>query len=174
MKFISITFMLCLSFLYLNGQDSCIENFCQEFQLQETTTHIHLKGKALQLAAAYTEDEAEQKVIEKVMELRILSVENQFLNSKKHYRGLIKQLKKEDFSTLMKFKDEDIQIDFLIKEYENTITDLVSILRTKDNFVLLSLEGLLEFSDLNDLKFQLDGGQHFNKIPEKRSDIPQA
>jgi phosphatidate phosphatase PAH1 len=169
-----MTFLLCLTFLCLNGQDSCIEKFCQEFQEKETTTHIHLKGKALQLAANYSDNKKEKKVLEKVLELRVLVVENQYLTTKKNYRGLIKQLKKDDFSTLMKVKDGNTQIDFLIKEYENTITDLVTIVRSNNNFVLLSLEGLLKFSDLNDLKFQLDGGGHFDKIPEKRSDIPQA
>lgn len=174
MKVIGITYLLCLSFLCLHGQDSCIDTFCEDFQEEKTTTHIHLKGKALQLAAEYTEDEAEQKVLEKVLELRVLVVDNQFLKSKKNYRGLIKQLKKEDFSTLMKVKEGETQVDFLVKEYENTITDLVTIVRTRDKFVLLSLEGLLEFSDLNDLNFQYQGGEHFKKIPEKRSDIPQA
>ena len=174
MKNICLAYLLCLSALCSYAQSPCISNFCDSFQEDETITHIELKGSILQLAAVHASNPAEQKALEKVVQLRVLVLENQYLNSKKNSHKLIKQLKKERFSTLMQIKEGQVDIDFLIKENDQYITDLVALVRMKNNFVLLSLEGLLEFSDLNDLQFQLEGGNHFKKIPEKRSDIPQA
>jgi hypothetical protein len=174
MKHILLIFALALCPLLLAAQAAPILQFYDKYKELDKVTDLKLQGWVLEMASIFSEGDDSKNLLRKISRLRVLLMEEGNLVSPGEYRQLMKDVKKASFETLMKIKEGDEQIDLLIREQGDTITDVLLIVSGLDNFVLLSLEGALKFSDLNDLNIEVEGAEHFKKLPEKKADIPQA
>ena len=96
------------------------------------------------------------------------------LVSASEYKNLLKDIRQSSFEELLKIREGQQDIGFYIREKGDTITDVLLLVNGESQFVLLSLEGLLKFSDLNDLHIDIDGAEHFERLPEKKGDVPRA
>ena len=104
----------------------------------------------------------------------VLVMEEGNLVQPDEYRRLVKDIHQSQFEQLLTIRDGGDDIGFYIREKGDTITDVVLLVNGSDGFILLSLEGLLKFSDLNDLHIDVEGANHFEKLPEKKKDVPRA
>jgi hypothetical protein len=86
------------------------------------------------------------------------------------YQRLVKAVRRDRFEDLMSIKDEDDNIQIMIREKGETVTDVLVLINGDDHFTLLSLEGKLKFSDLNNLHIDIDGAEHFEKVPERKTE----
>ena len=164
--FLSIA-TLCLTTLCFT-QTPAIKSFYDKYKNQEEVTDIKLKGWVLKLASTFAEEEDAERLLKKITQLRVMIMEDGNLVGTSEYKNLLKSVKKDRFEELMKIKDEGSNIDILLREKGDTITDVLVLISGTDGFVMLSLEGALKFSDLNDIEIDIEGGDSFKKIPEKR------
>ncbi len=160
----------CLSY----SQDPSIVDFYKKYEQLEDVTNITLQGWILKMATQYTDEEDVDKILNKITKLRVLVMENGNLVSSQERRDLVRSVKQNRFEDLMQIRDEGNLIEFLIREDKDTITDVLVLISGDEEFVLLSLEGSLKFSDLNDFNIDIEGGNHFKKIPENKKDVPRA
>ena len=167
---IALTVMPCLVF----SQTKAINKFYNKYKNLESVTDIKLNGWVLKLAATFSDEEEGEEILKKITQLRVLVMEDGNLVSKQEYSQLKKDVRKSAFDELFKIKEEGQEIEFMIRESKDAITDVLVLVHGNDEFVLLSLEGNLKFSDLNNLNIDIDGGEHFQKIPKKKEDIPRA
>lgn len=174
MKHLIILISLFIAPTIVFSQSKAIKQFYNKYRNLESVTDIKLNGWVLKLASTFTEEEDAEKILKKITQLRVLVMEEGNLVSKEEYKSLVKSVKKDDFAELFKVKEEGQNIEFMIREDKDTITDVLILVNGIDQFVLLSLEGKLKFSDLNDLNIEVDGGEHFQKIPEHKEDVPRA
>lgn len=165
--------MLCLSILCF-GQNSAIQSFYGKYKDLENVTDIKLQGWVLKLASTFTDEEDAERILKKITHLRVLIMEDGNLVGAAEYQKLIKSVKKDRFEELMKIKEDGSNIDFLIREEGETITDVLILVSGEDGFVLLSLEGALQFKDLHNLEIDVEGGENFKRIPKNRGDVPRA
>ena len=173
MKYLIISLLLLCPFLNF-GQAKPIINFYNKYKNQENVKDISIQGWLIKLASQFSDSESGEQLLKKITKIRVLVMDEGNLVTPSEHKSLLNAIKSSNFEQLMQMRDKDQHIDFYLREKGETITDVAVIVQSPDNFVLLSLEGLLKFSDLKKLNLDIEGGKHFEKIPEKRSEIPRA
>lgn len=168
MRTILLYALLALLPAILNGQSKHITQFYNHYKAQEEVTNLNLRGFVLSLASTFTDDKDARKILRKVSHLRLLMMEDENLVSPEAYTSLIRGIKSDHFEELMLLREERQRIEFFLREDGETITDVLMLLHGDGEFLMLSLEGAFKFSDLNDLKIDIDGGEHFSKIPDRK------
>lgn len=156
------------------AQTKAVKNFYDKYKNMENVTDLKLRGWVLKLASSFADEAEEARLLRKITQLRILTMENGNLITTQEYRSLIKSVKQDAFEDLFQVRDGGQVVEFLIREKGDTITDVLMLVSSDDSFILLSLEGALKFSDLNDLNIEVDGSEHFKKLPDDKKDIPKA
>jgi len=159
---------------YSFAQQQIIQTFYQKYMEYDNVTDVHLDGWVLKLASHFSGDETAERLLEKITNLRVMVMENGNLVSKADYKKLLKDLQKDRFSELMNIREGTQKVDFYIREQKDAITNVIILVNDTDEFVLLSLEGNLKFTDLHDLNISVEGGDLFKKLPAKKKDIPRA
>lgn len=169
--------MLTLALLapvFLTAQVKPIAAFYDKYKQLDNVTEVKLQGWLLQLAAKHADDPGDKSILEKVTHLRVLTMKEGNLVTADDYRQLLRDVRREAFEELVKFKEGAKQVDLLIREDKQAVTDVLIVVNSPDGFILLSLEGRLNFGDLNDLELNIEGSEPLRKLPEQKKDIPRA
>lgn len=169
--------MLCLLALlpfWGNSQTHFISEFYDQYKDQEQVSHIDIQGWLLKLSIDAEAAEGAEKILDKITQLRILTMDDGNLVTPDDYKKLLKNMRKGGFEELFRVREGQEDIGLYIREENKKVTNVLLTVHGKDNFVLLSLEGLLKFSDLNDLHLDIEGMEHFERLPEKKADIPRV
>lgn len=164
-------FLLAASLLlgsYAYTQSLPIEKFYNQYKNHDQVDQINLKGWVLKLASEFSEDEDHSNLLRHVSHLRLLIMEEGNLVAPEDFSRLKKDLSKAGFEDLIQFREGKSRVEFMIKEEAETVTDVLLTVSGEDGFLLLSLEGKLHFSDLNNLDIDVEGIDQFHKLPEKR------
>jgi len=165
MKNSIIVIVFCLISAISFGQTKSIEAFYNKYKTYENVTDVTLKGWLLNMAMS-SESEGKEDVLEKISKLRVLVMDEGNLVSKTELSGLLKSVRSEKFEDLMTVRDDETKVDFLIREEGKFVTNLLVLVHEPDGFVLISLEGMLDLKDLENINFDIEGGDHFKKIPK--------
>lgn len=160
--------------LFSTAQNPNVKAFYDKYMGHENVTNVSLQGWVLQMAANFTDDEDGEQLLQKITKLRVMVMEEKNLVSKSDYQSLVKSIKKDRFEKLMQIRDGAEKIDFFIQEDGDEISNLLMLINGEEEFILVSVEGNLKFSDLKDLNFDIEGGDLFKKIPKKKKDVPRA
>ena len=169
-----ITTALIITFSLPLFSQNGIQNFYRKYMTNEKMTNVNLSGWVLQMAAEYADEGKEKEMLQKITKLRVMIMEDGNLVNKTDYSDLIKDIRKDDFEPFMNIKEGSDKIDLYLRDDGETITNVLVLVNGDEEFVLLSLEGNLKFSDLNDINFDVKNGEIFKKIPEERKSIPRA
>ncbi len=154
--------MLCLA------QSKAINEFYNKYRQDEHFLDIKLSGGLLNLVANKTEDEQDKRVIRKITALRALVLEEGHSVREEDYTQLLRDAKADSFEELIKVRDGGDKVEILIREKGNAISHVLLLVNGEDSFVLLSLEGLLQFSDLNNIHIDIKGADFLRDLPERR------
>ncbi len=171
-QIILIIFALCPLFLF--GQSKSVKKFYNKYANYENVSDVTLQGWVLKMASNFADDKTAERMLEKITKLRVLTMENGNLVNPADYSKLMREVRSDNFEDLIQIRNGTEHINLLIREDGETITDVVLFVNDADNFLLLSLEGALKFSDLQNINIDVDGSEHFKKIPKKRSELPRA
>ncbi len=156
-----------------NAQTESITNFWNKYNDHENATEINITGGFMKFIASFSDDE-EADIAKKITALRVLVMDDGNIVAPTDFKKLVKDVKRDAFEELMTVRDGSTTVDFMIREKGDAITDVLILVNDEEDFVLLSLECMLKFSDLNKLDIEVEGGDFFKKIPEKKKDIPRA
>lgn len=168
----SLSFLVLFSLSIIQAQNNSIESFYEQYAKDEKATNVTIKGWLLDIASHITSDESSKEVLSKITQLRVLLMEDGNPVTKKELSRLKKGIKKDQFEELLQIRDEGSHVDFYIREEGDHITNVLMLVNDNDEFVLLSLEGLLKFEDLKNIKIDTEGAEHFEKIKQK--EVPRA
>lgn len=157
--------MLALPFLAAS-QTECIENFYDKYVDNEKISDLSLNGWILSLASKMSDEEGTE-ILEKITKLRIMIAEEKNIVTKPDIKKLMRDVRKNEFEDLMTIRDEGSRVNFMIREEGDNITNVLVIIHGDDDFILLSLEGNLNFDDLKELNFDVEGGDVFKNLPKK-------
>ncbi len=167
MKNIIVLITMMAMPVLLFSQKESVEKFCKKYKDGENTMHITLSGLGINLAAAFSDDENSKKVINKIERVRVLFTEDGNIINPQDYKSLMKEMKNDDFEELIKIRDGNSNINILFLEKGNTVTNIILTVDGDDGFILLELEGKLDWKDLQNLDIDVEGAEHFKKIPEE-------
>ncbi len=166
MKKIIIALAILAIPFFAQSQHECIEKFYDKYISDEKVTDISLNGWILSLASKMS-DESGTEILEKITKLRIMIAEEKDVVSKSDIKKLMKDVRKNKFEDLITVRDEDVRVNFMIREEGKKITNVLVVIKGDDEFILLSLEGALNLEDLEELNFDVEGGDIFKKLPKK-------
>jgi hypothetical protein len=153
-------------------QSKSIENFFSKYKNHESTTTLTFGGGLIKFAASF-EEEGETKILDKISQVRLMVSEGNLVTVN-DYKGFTKSLKKDAFEDLMQINAEGTKVDILIRENGNWISDVIILVDDEEDFIMISVEGNFQYSDLNDINLNFEGGEYLKKLPEKRKSIPRA
>lgn len=170
-KILLIASALFLTMSALFAQTESVKSFYERYTNQEKVSDYTINGWLLKVASEYSDNTDASKVLEKITQLRVLVMDDGNPISSHEYKDFLKVLRKDDFEELIKIKDEDVDVDFFIREEDQHITNVLMLVNEKDGFVLISLEGLLKMEDLKNINLDIEGGEHFETMGKK---IPRA
>ena len=155
------TFFVNISF----AQNRVIEQFYDKYTKLENVTEIDISGGLLNMVASFSDD-ADTKILEKVSKLRILAIDDQSVIDTQDKKALVKGLRSSKFEELMQIRDGKSKIDFMVRESNNKITNILMMVDDEDSFFMLSLEGNISWKDIEKLDINVDGAEHLKKMPK--------
>ncbi len=147
------------------GQSDAVKNFYAKYKNTENIVNVNIQGWILKMVATFSdEDDMPKDLIRKISHLRVLVFEDGNPISKKEYKNLLSDVKNDKFETLLTVRDGKDNVHLLVREEREIITDAIVLVRSDNEFVLVSLEGAFSLNDLKNLDLDIEGTDHFEKI----------
>jgi len=148
------------------AQNNAIKKYFQKYEDKESFTSVYVSEYMFSLFADIDMEDAEDKEVVQILEgLKSLQVLTTGENGKQYYEEAIGLINQKEYKILMKVKDGNNNIRFLIKKDGNTIKELL-LLVGGDDFVLLSIVGEINLKKISKLANHMDikGIEHLNKV----------
>ena len=157
------------------GQNNqTVKDFFQKYKDDHRAEQFKVGGLMLDLAVSFSDDDDGKKIMKKLKRLRLLSFEDNNPVSQAEFKSLLKGIQADRYSPLIKLKKKGETVDIFVQEKNNFISEVLLIVQSQDEFLLLNLEGKFRFEDLNDFDLDTKGSDHLKRLPEKRTDLPKA
>ncbi len=174
MKYLSII-LLAIFGLSLNAsaQDDAISKYFNQYVDDEKFSVVYISSKMFEMLGKLDIDELEDKETEVVLEvvkdmrgLRVLTTEH---NAMKVYNEAIKTINTKGYDQLMTVRTEDEKVQFLVKEDDDVIRELLLLVGEEDEFVMVSFIGNIHLNKISKLAKVLDveGAEHLEKLEEE-------
>jgi uncharacterized protein DUF4252 len=159
MKKIIISAILILGGLAANAQDDAISKFFAKYENDDSFTQVTVTSRMFGLFANLDTDDAEdQEVIDAISNvkgLKILAKEDAS-NGKALYSEAFKLIEGKGYEELMTVKEKDSDMKFLILEEGGIIAELLMIMGSNDDFIILSLIGDIDLKQISRLSHSMD------------------
>lgn len=152
---------IAISFTMM-AQQSVIDKYFEKYADDDNFTKITINQKMFSLFANFdggTEGETEfMQAISKLEGLKIL-VADSIGNPMQLFKTTSKAIKKAGYEELMSVKDSDENVIFSIKEKDGVIKEMIMLVGGKEEFVLLSLYGVINLKDVSKIAsgMKMDG-----------------
>ena len=149
------------------GQVEALQNFYDKYKNKEEVTDVTLKGWLLKATSTISTSEKDDKLLDKITYFRVLLMEEGNLVSDREFKQLKKDIRKAKFEELIKIREDKSDIEILVKDDQEFITDAILLVHSKEKFVLLSMEGRFKLSDFKNINIDIDGADHFKKVSDQ-------
>lgn len=152
------------------AQNNAIDKYFQKYADDESFTSVYISEYMFSLFADVDSDNPEDEEIMSILkDLRGLQVLTTEKNGMARYEEALKLINKTEYKVLMKVKEEDSKIQFLLKKEKEKITELLLLVGGEDEFVLLSIVGNIALDKISKLAKQMDikGLKHLDKVKEQ-------
>lgn len=162
--------MLIMAFLMLSisgfSQVDAISTYFNKYQEDTSFTVVYISPKMFEMISKLAEDEIEpeiQEVIKDLKGLRILTTER---NGMKYYNEVTKTLNLKSYEELMTVRDGDSNVRFVVKDSGDIIEELLLLVGSEDEFVMISFVGKIDLEKIAKLSNSADinGLEHLEKI----------
>lgn len=155
----------CLLTWSMNAQNA-IEKYFQQYEDDNAFTSVyvseHMFGLFMDLEIEDEEDAELVKIIGGLKSLHILTTDN---TPKKYYQEALSRINRSEYDVLMKVKDEETNLQFLIKKKGDVIEELL-LLVEEEEFVLMSIVGNINLKKISRLAKHVDieGLEHLEQV----------
>lgn len=166
MKKLMMIISICCLIMTANAQD-IVGDFMKNSKNPDVFTQVNINSKMFRLIAdmAYADTES---IIQNLTGMKILKSEK----DPGHYFEEAKKLIEKRFSiyeNLMNIKEEEKEVWMYIQENKGAITELVILVKKKDEFVLMSFMGKIDLKKISQLSksVHVDGMEYLDKVKEE-------
>lgn len=139
------------------AQDVAVNQLFDEYENREDVTLITLSGKAFDMVSEMKTDQDDptgfNRIAGQITGFRMLVDDKDFnaKNTAKRTRTMLSS----QFEDLMTVRDKGSDIKVTINEADGVVSELIVILGSDSNFVLMSITGHMKLSDVNELTKKL-------------------
>lgn len=154
------------------GQNDAINQFFQKYMDDENFTSVYISSKLFSMVAKLEIDDVEPEIRAMIKDLKGLQVLVTEHEPMKYYKEATKSISLTDYDLLMTVRDEDQKIRFYTKENKEVIQELFLIVGGKDEFVILSLVGVIDLEKISKIANSMDveGLQHLEKLGQEEKE----
>ncbi len=173
MKRIFLSAVIVLGAIALQAQADAISRFFNQYVEDERFTTVFISPKMFEMIGKMNiktddpEADAALRMISKLKGLRILTTD---VNPAQFYKEAKSKISTREYEPLMTVREKNgDNVEFLIKESGNTISELLLMVGGGDEFVLLSFIGDINLDDISKLSKSLDmkGTEHLDKLDDR-------
>jgi endo-1,4-beta-D-glucanase Y len=171
MKFFSTIFFMILATVNVSlAQSDAIEKFFKDYQDNENFSVVYVSPKMFKMVSKATSEQNNQDLSSVLQDLKGLRILSTKLNPEKIYREANQRLAVKEYEELMTVKEKNSNVRFLTKESGNTITELLLLVGSAEEFTMLSFTGNIDLNKISKLAKSLDiqGAEHLDKIEKKK------
>lgn len=169
----NIIYIVCLAFLStgLTAQVDAISTFFSNYQEDDAFSSVYISPKMFEMFAnmeTKEENEDLSRILKSIKGLRILSTDQ---DGTQLFKDAKSKLVKNSYEMLMNVKEEENDVEFLIKESdEGKIQELLLLVGGIKGFTLLSFVGDVSLKDLSSLasKMDIDGLEYLEQLEDKK------
>lgn len=153
----------------LPGQNDAINRFFNQYMDDERFTVVFVSPKMFNLVSKISTDDEDwekfREVVGGLTGLRVLTSDS-LENGLKLYKDALSKVPATEYSELLTVRDGQENVRIWVKDSGNIINELLLLVGSPDEFVLLSLTGKIDLDKISELSKGLDieGVQHLEKI----------
>ena len=151
------------------AQSSAVQNFFEKYEDDPTFSVVEISPKMFELMSRLNieDEDGIEELVQTVTGLKVLIKEG-----KGHalYEEAFAELSNVKFEELLKVRDKDENIRFMINEStDKVINELVLLVGGDSSFVMMDLTGNINLRSISKIGQALDvpGSEHLDKLEEK-------
>jgi len=178
MKKVMMSVVMVIAAVAVQAQEDAISKFFNKYNDDESFSQVNISSKMFSLFTNMEVDKPEDKevlnAISKLRGLRILGKENTS-DARKLYKEAFALIPQTEFEELMSVRDKDKDMKFLIKEKAGKISELVMVMGSTTDFMVLSLFGEIDLKQVSQIgsKMDISGLDQLKNIDKKDKKDPK-
>ena len=152
------------------SQADAISTYFSQYVEDERFTVVYISAKMFDLLGKLDKedlnDQESDEVMKVVSDLRGLRLLSTDTLTQQFYQEAIKRINTKEYEMLMKVRDGNENVHFLIRESNNTIHELLLLIGGDTNFTLISFVGNINLSEMSKLGdvLEINGSNHLEKL----------
>lgn len=150
MKTVFLFACLALMPVLTRAQSKALDTFQRKYKGAEESFSLNVSGGVLRLLMWFDGNEEDRELKEFAKEVKHVKIFR--VPQRKHglsladFNHLKEEVRKEAFDELMTVRSDDGNVDILIKEKNDLISDILLLINDQDDFVVLSLRGKMDLN----------------------------
>ena len=175
MKKIIITLVAILAIALpsqIQAQSDAISTYFEQYMDDESFTSIYISSKMFEMLARVSTDDEDweemRSIIKDLKGIRILVKEE---GGMKYYKEAIKKINFKEYDELMTVRSDDSNVKFVIKDEGDIVKELLLVVGSDDEFVLMSFVGNIDLTKIaklsENLDIDIDGLDHLEHLNDK-------
>lgn len=148
--------LFATSFHAANAQNDAIGRFFKQYENNEAFTLISISPKMFKMMSKIDWKDVQppvKKAISQLTGFRMLTTEKEAI---KYYTEAVSKLNLNRYDEIMTMRDGDENVRFFTKGPDPVIEELVMLVGSKTDFVLMSLTGIIDLDNISQLGSMLN------------------
>ena len=174
MKKFVFTIVVLLGTLSLSAQSKVVDKLFEKYSERDGFTTVVITKHMFNLFSnVETEaDDEYMNMIKNLKNIRILTGPENSEEGVNFYDEIMKELPKKEYEELMVIHDSDKDIKFLVKEENNMVSELLMVIGSKTDNVLISITGNIDMKSISKLSksMGIQGMENLDKIDENKKE----
>ena len=158
MKSVIFVLIICVLTQLANGQTDPVSKVFNKYAGAEGFTTVNITGDMLKMLAKMDLQDEDIQTISKLEGIKILTQEEKTAGYEdlNFYDEIYNQLDKALYKELLIVRDQDENVNMLVREDNGIITEFLLIVSSDDENVLINIKGEIELSKLDELSGSID------------------
>lgn len=172
MKSLLLPAFLLTFLVAAQAQNDGITRFFNQYYEDERFTVVYVSPKMFNMVAKIETDDPEwnkfREVVGGLTGLRVLTADS-IANGLQLYKEALSKVPQAEYSELLTVRDGKEHVRIWVKDSGNIIQELMLLVGSPDEFVMLSLTGRIDLDQISTLSKSLDiqGAEHLDKVKSK-------
>ena len=165
--------LFLLAAIASQAQNDAITRFFEKYVNDEKFTVVYISPKMFQMASKIEADDPDWNKVREVVKdlggLRVL-VGDSIGNGIALYKEALGKVPTNEYSELLTVRDKEENVRIWTKDSGNIISELLLLVGSPDEFVLLSITGNIDLDKIARLAktMDVDGIEHLEKVKSKK------
>lgn len=162
--------------LKLPAQNDAITRFFEKYYEDERFTVVYVSPKMFQLVSKIETNDEDwnnvRDIVKDISGLRVL-VADSIPDGLSFYKDALSKVPTGEYEELLTVRDGKENVRIWVKDASNIIEELLLLVGSPDEFVLLSFTGKIDLDKISELSktLDIDGAEHLDKVKSNKDKV---